>query len=291
MNGNIEKDGSPESVALGAFRELKNLITEELGDADYSGQAFSPLTDGLGLESPRKKEVPKVEQSAVTEPVQAFPKPLAVETVQAKGSVPTQQDAKKVPPSEDPVPVSPPEAKVVKPAVAKCGLASVIEPPKCSSDGEKQPVAPPPVPRPSIIKRILAAIVDEFFVLTLLLLALSITMKLLSGAVPSAAVLKENSIVRNPEFLRFAVLEFTTLWLVYFSFCFGVLDMTFGMWVWGFRVGYGSDDSSRFSKKTLRALWSFLFYAPMLPLAFLIFQRKGKNLLDGLSGTSVYQSS
>lgn len=92
--------------------------------------------------------------------------------------------------------------------------------------------------------------------------------------------------------MQFAVLEFATIWVAYAVFCMGVLDMTFGMWVWGIRVGYMTQSKRTWIlRKFLRTLFTFVFYAPILPVIFLVFVgKRGRNLLDALSGTVVYQS-
>jgi len=88
--------------------------------------------------------------------------------------------------------------------------------------------------------------------------------------------------------LRFIALEFITLWLAYFAICLGAMDMTLGMWAWGLRVGY--NQGSKGLRKWLRIVFSLAFLAPIVPSILLIFRYHGRNLLDGLSGTSLYRT-
>jgi uncharacterized RDD family membrane protein YckC len=146
------------------------------------------------------------------------------------------------------------------------------------------------MPKASLWRRAFAAFVDEVFVLTLFSLALLMTLHLSTGM--SAQLSGEPwSKLQDSQFLRFAALEFTTLWLGYFAIGLGLLDMTFGMWVWGLRVSFGRDsEDSKFLAKLLRIVGSFVFYAPVVPLILLTLRRKGRNVLDAISGTWVYRS-
>ncbi|MCB0406291.1 MAG: RDD family protein, partial [Bdellovibrionales bacterium] len=151
-------------------------------------------------------------------------------------------------------------------------------------------VLPPPINSPSLVRRVLAGVIDQIFVFTLWLIAMTVTLKLLTGSfvggVASSAILEES------KFVQFAILEFATIWVAYAVFCMGVLDMTFGMWVWGIRVGYMTQSKKTWIlRKVLRTVFTFVFYAPILPVIFLVFVgKRGRNLLDALSGTVVYQS-
>lgn len=261
-----QKPSQQDSAAL---LDLQEFFEKELSGADAraTSRVFVPLTDGLGLESPKQKdaafqvEVPK-------------PPPIKFdrEFPQRKSDVSILFD-------EAPSPVEP--APVEQPIVPVAESRLVLsEPDKI--------VAPPPIPQPSFFRRAMAAMIDELFVLTLWIIALVITSNLLTGFSTGVSnqVFKE---LGNPLFLRFAILEFATIWLSYLAICLGVMDVTFGMWVWGIRVSYGGRSEGNFAlRKLMRIVWGFLFYAPVAPLVFLLFHRKGRNLLDALSGTNVY---
>jgi uncharacterized RDD family membrane protein YckC len=258
-----ESNGTPDLVALLELRELVASELDELSGNDYLQRSFRPLTDGLGLESPQMPEfvrqaprpaAPRVEKTAPVEPVEVrrSTSPLANAI---ENSVP--------------VPVERPAPVVVAPAPT---------------------VQPPPMPKASFYRRLFSAVMDEIFVLSLFLLALGLTLRLLSGGGFNWTFASIRNF-QNSAFVRFAIMEFSTLWLSYFAVCVGILDMTFGMWVWGLRITYGKGDHEpRALRKIMRILLSFLFYAPVFPLLLLAVQRKGRNLLDLLSRTSLYRT-
>lgn len=253
---------NPEPPSAAIFADLRKLIDEELGELRKENltRAFHPITDGLGLESPRKIENPFMEPESEI--------PAIIERQ-------SKETAQVAPPN------LPPDEKPSKPMA----LASVIA--GNSSKENRKPI-PPPLPKPSSLRRMLGALVDEVFVLSLWYLALFTTGKLLAETMNLE--LGRGLVLQSPLFLKFAALEFAILWIFYFALCLGVLDMTFGMWVWGVRVAYGKAGGSRFFKKLRRILLSLFFYAPIIPLVLLIFRRKGRNLLDVLSGTSLLKA-
>jgi uncharacterized RDD family membrane protein YckC len=277
VNSNAASDKN--SSELVAILELQQLIAEELDlsaeayDPRAFTRAFIPLTDGLGLESPKVKEVPA--PPSVREIIKASKKPVPEPEVTTEHFSFASES--------DPEVETVPEPVVPSPA----SLASVIE----SRPPEAQRTTPPPVPRPSFWRRLFATFVDEIFVLLLCAAAGLITLNIISGST-SYLSLQGLSNLRQPSVGKYLLLEFFTVWLCYFAVCLGLLDMTFGMWVWGVRVGYveGVEGTGRFFAKTVRILLSFFFFAPIVPLFFLIFNRKGKNLIDGLSGTHLYRS-
>jgi uncharacterized RDD family membrane protein YckC len=263
---------SNEPRDLVALLELRELVASELDDLasqDQLKRTFRPLTDGLGLESPKRKEIPP-------EPVR--PTPRTSVTVKPASVVFGDRSEVETAPSHASAP----------------SLASVMvrpEPEATLQDLNEIPARqPPPMPRSSIFRRFFSAILDELFVLSLFTLALGLTLHLLSGGGFNFSFASIRNF-QNPFFFRFAVMEFATLWLSYFAICVGILDMTFGMWVWGIRISYGKGDGeSKSLRKICRIILSFLFYAPIFPLAFLAISRKGKNLLDLLSQTSLYRT-
>lgn len=286
-----QKKGTEEVIS-----ELKKIIEEELGELDKwddYAQAFQPLTDGLGLESPRKKETvfsPPPAAQAAPAPSASEEKLEQVKRIQEKVlEIRARVDKDADQPEQV---VLSPESAAVPPAT----FAAVMqEPPAKEATPLEVPEAlrilPPPGKSPSIFRRTCAALIDQAFVLTLLAIALLITLKIQTGTFTGEGTAFE-TMLEEPKFIRYAVLEFTAIWLAYLMFCIGVLDMTFGMWVWGIRVGYMTKSKRTWVvRKVLRTVLSFVFYAPVLPLVFLMIAgKRGRTLLEALSGTMVYQS-
>ncbi len=267
--GNKDLDNThintPTSPNPRAFADLKKLVEEELGQSeqwDNFEAVFQPVTEGLGLESPAKA-------------IQA-----AQEAEEAR------EELKK-------------EHQVARIQQKAAALHARVEVPDESveeilSDKDVPPqleILPPPGRSPSIWRRVFAGIIDQAFVGTLWLIAMVITLKVMTGSFVGSAE-TQGVLIGEERFLQFAVLEFAAVWLAYLIFCIGLLDMTFGMWVWGIRVGYMTKSRSNWIlKKFLRTAFTFIFYAPVLPLVLLIFKgKRQRNLLDTLSGTVVYQS-
>ncbi len=272
-------DISTEAAGLVALLELRELIASELDQADVAekGQrSFRPLTDGLGLESPKKKEV-----AQVTPPTKPLPD-LKVDAAKPRLEPTfTPLESREAPRSQSPLAAFMQQAEK---EAEKAERAPEVERPQ----RQLSMTPPPPMPRASVFRRIFSSMMDEIFVLSLVLIAVGVTMKLLAGSSLEFSVAQIKSF-QNAEFIRFAILEFATIWLSYFAICVGILDMTFGMWVWGIRITYGNDEG-KFLKKLLRVMFSFAFYAPIVPLVLLTIQRKGRNLLDLLSGTTLYRT-
>ncbi len=155
---------------------------------------------------------------------------------------------------------------------------------------EKRSVKPPPLPSPSAVRRLFASLMDQMFVLTFFTFALVLTANLMDGF-STGFSLKVFQNFSNPAFVRLATLEFAVLWVLYFGIGVGVLDATFGMWVWGVRVSYGPKGDSGYAlRKAMRVFWSVLFFAPVVPMFLLAIKRRGRNLLDTLSGSNLYLS-
>jgi len=153
-------------------------------------------------------------------------------------------------------------------------------------------IVPPQLPKPTFFRQMLSALIDEMFVFTLWAFSVVITLKFFTGSFIGLTA-QPSSILQNPQFVHLAMLEFGAIWICYFAFCIGLLDMTFGMWVWGLRVGYRTE--SRFFamiKKGIRIGLSVVIYLPILPLLLLSLVGKNRrNILDTLSGTNVYQAA
>ena len=235
---------------------------------------FVPLTNGLGLESPKRKET----VTATTEPVQPVKQKYIFEPA----------DKYKYVSSEKSLAAVMEMGMEVEQVSSSPEVVSHVE--ELFSESAKE-LIPPPLPQPSFFRRIMTPLIDELFVLMFWAIAVLITSNVLTGFSIglSNKVFKEFS---NPLFVRFAILEFATIWLAYFMVCLGIIDRTFGMWVWGLRVSYGTSTEGNYAlRKMMRVIWSFIFYAPIVPLFLLLFRRRGRNLLDTLSGTNVYLAS
>ena len=274
--------------------ELRKLVEDEIGQENRQGAtsfAFTPLTDGLGLNSPRKREPSPGENMAPPQPV-SRPSDLsggARRITTFVASAPSPRVEKVTPPEEEIEREALPQTEIQKASRAEpeTSLTSIM-----SNQGREierdEVLVPPPLPRPSFMRRMLAAFVDELFILTLFSVSLVTTLKVQTGTFQPQS---GGAILASAAFIRAAVLEFLALWLTYFSFCIGLLDMTFGMWVWNIRIGYGKPSSKFCTGKKLRRIGlSLLFYAPVVPLVVLVFRRKGRSLMDALSGTQVYLS-
>lgn len=280
------------------LKELQQMIAEELGQS--SPRAFQPITDGLGLASPRKPEVsaplpPLTENLRNPKVFEPPPKPTYPNSpVERMFSTPP---AKMSPRSTSLTPTPPPAAKP-EVRVVESTLLTQMEPHpsvelsvtvNTATDTPIVPPNPPPMPIVGLGRQFFAFVIDQIFVWTTWLFALVVTLKTLMGQ--SGLQMPGTGSFQDPLFLRFAIVEFATLWLGYLAIGIGVVDMTFGMWVWGIRVRFdAASQDVRLIQKSLRIVASFLFYATILPSLLLMLRRKGRNLLDVISGTSLYRT-
>lgn len=270
----VSSEGSkPQKKDYSVLFELQDFLEKEVKEATPGAfyRSFVPLTDGLGLESPEHASefapAPKTEMPVFTPPT------------------PPKFERK-------------PEIDFLRDEVIlekEPSLSSVIAPTELPVEMEVPKIpavtVPPPIPQPTSIRRMLAALIDQLFVMTCWAIALVITSNVYTGFTSgfSVAIFKD---LTNPVFMRFALLEFAAIWICYFAICVGVLDLTFGMWVWHIRVSFGHrSETNYWMRKLMRVVWSFFFFAPVLPMLLLVFRRKGKNLLDVLSGTHLYVSA
>lgn len=253
------KNTNPEH---GTLFELQDFLESEVKDASPGAfyRSFVPLTDGLGLESP-KHPTPSFEQRITPIEIESPTIPPPPKRMDVNALF----DDVALIPKHEPTP--------------KAGLASVIE--------EIQ-VLPPPLPTPTAMRRFFATLVDQLFVWTLFAIAIVITSNMSSGFASgfSTALIQD---FLKPELLRFAVMEYAAVWVCYFTICAGLLNMTFGMWVWGIRISFGEKtDPNYWMCRMMRVVWSVVFFAPVAPLLLLAFRRKSRNLLDVLSGSNLY---
>lgn len=150
---------------------------------------------------------------------------------------------------------------------------------------------PPPMPDAGAGRRLLAAVLDQAFILTLWGITLTITSAVLGGGIPTSFEGLAAGLRKEPVFWRFAILSFATLWLTHFAIGLGLVDRTFGMWVWGLKVrAFGNTDDSSFFRRLSRIVLSFFFYAPVAPALLLMPRYKGRNLLDWMTGTALYRT-
>lgn len=290
-----------------AVFELQDFLEKEVKDASPGAfyRSFVPLTDGLGLESP-------------THPPESDPTAVSPASPSFKGTARAEKEERKQEMSflfEQPLgmsdSVNPKVSSMIRSEPERSGVAvgdilqvegslsSVMRSPSVAEQrestveqrAEKNAELPPPIPQPSSWRRLLAALIDQLFVFTFWAIAIVITSNVYNGFTGglTAHILKDFS---NPVFLRFALLEFGAIWLCYFAICVGVLDLTFGMWVWNLRVSFGNKDETNYwLRKLMRVVWSFFFFAPVVTTFLLTIRRKGRNLLDLLSGTHLYVST
>lgn len=266
--------GHTEEENLMTLVELQKFLADELasseGGENYS-RAFLPLTDGLGLDSPIRKTEPFAPEAKVPKATPPPVPPSRKEEIFSSFYEPEEQVPVQATPrpsvKPEPIvekPVSPPEIKARERVIETRHSDAHTSPAVTESQEidypEIVPLMPPPVPGVSLFRRLFAGIMDEGFVLLLVAVALLITSKTLSPRSSAPLAVQLVTDFSKPIFLRFALLEFATVWLAYFAIGIGVLDMTFGMWVWGMRVGYGgSSGDTHLLRKMLRVLWSFLF--------------------------------
>jgi uncharacterized RDD family membrane protein YckC len=256
------------------FEGFKEFLGQELGGTK-SPRRVTAATRGLGLESPptRKKETVSHGPSSLVETLppstpepQLPPKQSRLATVM--DTPPLENE-----PAPAPMPAHVPQRKVT--------TAELVAP-------EAPITTPPPLPRPGPIRRLLATVIDEMFVLTLFAVVLVATANAMTGFTAGFSTqVFEN--FKNPAFVRIATLEFAVLWIGYFAISVGLLDSSFGMWVWGLRVSFGDRKDENFTlRRLMRVFWSVVFFAPVISLVLLAIRRRGRNILDTLSGTSLY---
>jgi uncharacterized RDD family membrane protein YckC len=250
-------EGSPNHTmnhaeGMGALLELRDMIASELDEPaltrDTSQRIFRPLTDGLGLESPKGelKASKKIEVTVHKEEPKVMSQPKERET-----------------------------------------FSSMMKetPEKAVADE-----LPPPLPSASPLRKLMAIIVDQIFVGACCIVALAVVLRLFSASVSEFGIgnLKDSG---SLNLLAIAVAGYLGLWFAYLATCLGLLEMTFGMWVWGLRVTYGNKkEEGAFLKKTARVILSTFFYSTLAPVALLLFQKKNRNLIDVLSASQVYRT-
>ncbi len=306
--------GEPE---LSSLVDLQKFIADELGTANSSpdfGRSFRPLTDGLGLESPDPTKRP---QPTPFEKVTLERKESRLDDLFSTDPLPQKNGAtkdslvqafQKMPDAPPPLPkergvretltndiITPTEA------VAAARLMNSVRPaeqpvvslnPEVMRSLSSDLATPPPeLPKPTISRRFMASLLDQVFVWTLFAGLIILTGVVLEGLSPAALSQWFFSSFSNPKFVRIMALEFSVIWLTYLVMSIGVLDMTFGMWVWGLRLAYpGAKEGEWLTvRKCIRLVTSFLFYPIPLLAPLLLIRTKGRNLVDLISKTQVYR--
>ena len=304
-----------ETSDVMSLAELQKFLADEITKAGGSkfDRAFTPITDGLGLESPRE-QARKAPLTFPTQPA-ALPetKPQAP-VIEKRSDGFGLRDALGVPertPSDQKLfdqmralrthdsefaPKHPSAPKTRLPDAEEPPVDSLLkQTPSVTPIGLEEPtprsraLTPPPLEKPSGFRRLQATILDEVFVISIFFFALLISANLFPKT-PGGWMARLGNGLNNPIFIRFALLEYTTLWLAYLAIGVGLLDATFGMWVWGLRVSYGNSARLGF-RKWLRIVFSFAFMAPIFPLSLLAIRIRGKNLIDKLSSSHLYLST
>lgn len=184
------------------------------------------------------------------------------------------------------------EMPPIDPLIASPQVPKMVEPP-LEPQVETPVSTPPPLPVASGFRRMLAGLVDQILVFCLWLVTVLITSHFFShGTEWGAMDAMVNRFVQdfsNTTFVRYAGLAFFAVWFCYLSLTVGMLGMTVGMWVWGVRVNYGAQN--RFWKKFARCVVSWLLVAPLVTTLLLAIRVRGKNLIDAMSGTSLYRTA
>ena len=304
---NRSKSPQATQVESHVLNELQEFLSEELIEQGTSyRRAFIPLTEGLGLESPLNL-TPKIKiNEEITEPSpKSEPKPSVAEITLTETSVSKHlsyewDNSNK----KSATPWLKPEKTIEN------RLAEVMDPPPLSektqaieaqstihklevlsASDHKTHSQPPPLPRPSIFTRLLAGIIDHVFVLLIWTALIVFTSNLMNYFKTgfSVQILTDFG---QPKFQRIAILEFAAAWFGYLGFSLLIARRTFGMWVWSIGVSYGDKIEENYTmRKAMRIFWTFLFSAPIIPSILLVINRNGRNILDILSGTNVYDSN
>ena len=281
--------------------ELQKFLADELaptGMGKRLEKSFAPLSGGLGLGAPQKKheqeggyrtfkdwrtEAPQ-EPSAILGP----PENQLDDAVDKAFMESMRRPRSHTEAPEHFRPTTHPLTQIAAPnPPSKPTLRETLE--NVTTEAMSPTAPPPPVPQPSWFRRLLATLLDQAFILSVFFLTLLITASVLSKE-PGTLFERLSGELSRPQFIRFAVLEYATLWLGYLAIGIGLLDSTFGMWVWGLRISYGTDARPQGLRKWLRVLFCFLLEAPLVTSVVLALRLRGKNLIDWISKSHLYLS-
>jgi hypothetical protein len=284
---NSQKANLAQPSELANLLDLQDFLTSELIDQGTAyRRAFIPITEGLGLDSPRNIK-PKIE-------IEPEPAPVIVEAAVNSTEPETQVSRPTPPPLVTPLRLNENRLAEVMESSHEKPEAQFFETknetPQFEINGSSN-IQPPPLPRPSLFKRVLAGVIDQVFVLFIWTGMVVLTSNLLNDFSTgfSIDVITDFS---HPRFQRIAVLEFAAAWLGYLGFSLLIFKRTFGMWVWSIGVSYGDKVEENYTlRKAMRIFWTFIFSAPIAPSILLVIRKNGRNILDVLSGTNVYDSN
>jgi|GEM_PF-1388613 len=293
--------------------DLQRFLAEELADSvdittDFS-RSFTPLTDGLGIHSMKIRpaeplqrfpsELPRILQQESPErpepesPIEEFlHESVNAPINRSETSRPSQPvrrfvDESAVEEEFDNDTQAPAASFRVKEQRLRRALGDIENQALPELENAKTFNEPPPLPKASLLRRTMSAIMDQVFVWTLAILSVVFVTNVLSSdsTLFSAKMVKE---LVQPAFVKYIVAGFAALWLAYLTLTIGILEATFGMWIWGMRIHYGGEQ--RFTKKFARVGLSLLCQVAILPGLLMVFQRDGKNLIDKLSGSQVLRT-
>jgi len=264
LEGRSEIDDLFTSGDLTTLVDLQKFLAEELTEGAQKGvdltRAFTPLTDGLGIHGSTKPQPTGAAKAGAPAYVPPAPRVTEFRSVQPLATEKKKSSAQMIVDHD------------YEGQMASQAYASEFE----------MTSPPPPVPLPGVARRFFAGVVDQCFVFAATLLTLAIT---------SNAMADSNrffSGFSNPAFVRSAMLEYAMIWLGYLVLSLGLLEMTFGMWVWGLRVGYG--ETGRGWKKMARIIMGMFIYPWIAPAILLLFQKDGQHLVDAFSQSHVYRT-
>ncbi len=300
------RSNAEQQIHVSSLLDLQDFLSVELIEQGTSyRRAFVPLTEGLGLESPRNL-TPKIEiketklVSAETE-IKASIEPSKAEEIRTllepatkpfKIEATTLRNIALMPKADnrsnenrlaEVMDSSPPTPEIHF-------FESKVDPQKFEMKASNH-TQPPPLPRPSVFKRLLASVIDQVFVLFIWTGMIILTSNLLNDFTTGFSI-EIITDFGHPKFQRVAVLEFAAAWLGYLGFSLLIFKRTFGMWVWSLGMSYGDKREENYTlRKAMRIFWTFIFSAPIVPSVMLIIQKNGRNILDVLSGTNVYEAN
>ncbi len=296
-----EKVETPPETDLTSLLDLQDFFSAELVNQGTAyRRAFIPLTEGLGLGSPRTM-MPKLQYIERNDVLLNTHETPQLEAKHSDGAALFTER----PPFESGMPtkILPPKPPVLK---SENRLAEVIDSATATNkepafETEKEErffgsansitVTPPPLPRPALFKRLMAGTIDQVFVLLIWTALIVLTSNMINNFTTGFS-LEILSDFNSPKFQRMATLEFIGAWLGYLGFSLLISKRTFGMWVWSMNVSYGDKiEENYFLRKAMRIFWTFIFSAPLIPTLVLIIHKNGRNILDVLSGTSVYDAN
>jgi uncharacterized RDD family membrane protein YckC len=265
MNTELHPSSKP---SIQDFQSFIGSLLESENEKKIDG--IRPITQGLGLESPKKQE--------------STPASPAIQKNIPSGGGP--REASRV---ATPKPAYRPSSELkATPATARVEASQVLSNPGPIPEAPK--VMPPPLPTVPFMRRTLSFFVDQVLVGALWILGLTVTSNFFTGF-ETGISLSVFGTLSEPFLFRLAVIQLAVFWIGYLAIGLGVFNRTFGMWVWGIRISYGNEQDENYHlRKLMRIIWSFVFYVSVIPSLVLAYRKNNKNLIDILSGSNLYLS-